>query len=211
MTWGVLQGCFPVFEIPVELRDLPSPQPPDLAAQAAQATEVATRWNAALTLGILGFAVAALIAGVEAFSRSAAASAWWRALISGLIAGGLAAAGGLVASLLLVSPQPLGETSPLARTITVHCVGLGVLGFGVGAAVGLTAGGVRLAAHAALGGLLGGVLIGFLYPSLMAYLLPIAKTERVIPLEPVSQLIWLAAAAVLPTLIMTSLGRKKAG
>lgn len=209
ITWGLLQCCFPVFEIPVELQDLPSPQPPDLAAKAAAATVVATRWNAVLTLGILGFAAAALLAVVEAFSRGVAASAWWRALTSGLVAGGLAAAGGFVASLLLVSPALLAELSPLARTIAVHCAGLGILGLGIGAGVGLATGSGRLVVQAGLAGLLGGVLVGFLYPPLMAFLLPIAKTERVIPLEATSQLIWVVSAALLPTLVMTGLGGNK--
>lgn len=209
LTWGVLRCCFPVFDIPVELRDLPSPQPPELADKAAQATVIATRWNAVLTLAILGFAVAAWIAAVESFSRGVAKRAWWRAPLSGLFAAGVAAAGGLAASLLLVSPELLGELSPLARTIAVQCLGLGILGLGIGAGVGLTGGSLRLAMQAGLAGVLGGVLVGFLYPPLMAYLLPVAKTERVIPLEATSQLIWLVSAALLPTLVMTGLGGKK--
>jgi hypothetical protein len=199
---------FPVFDIPKELQDLPTPQPSDLAAKADQAMVVATRWNATLTLAILGLSMGAFFAVAESVSRGVAKAAWWRGLVSATIAGLFGAAGGLVASLLLESPQMTADMSPLARTISVQCLGLGLFGLGVGVGVGLTSGGLRLLVNAALGGLMGGLITGFLYPAGMAYLLPNTQTERVVPLEAPSRLVWLAAATLLTALVMTGLGRK---
>jgi hypothetical protein len=164
LTWGILQVGFPVFNIPKELRDLPSPLPTELAAKAAQANIVAECWNATLLLAILGLSVAGSLAVAESLLRGTAGSAWWRGLLSGVLAGLCGAAAGLSALLLLKSPQALGGLSPLAKTISAQCVGLGLLGLGIGLGVGST-GPWRLLLNAALGGTLAGLLVGFLYPT----------------------------------------------
>lgn len=209
LTWGVLQACFPVFEIRKELQNLPTPQPSDLAAKAAQALVVASRWNATLLFAILGLSLAGSLAATESLLRGMAGSAWWRGLLSGVVAGLCGAGAGLSASLLLESPSSLGGMSPLARTISVQCLGLGLLGLGVGLGSGIT-GGWRLLLNAAVGGALGGLLVGFLYPTGMGYLLPHTQTEHVVPIERSSQLIWLVAVSLLTALVITGLGRKKA-
>ncbi|MCU0871217.1 MAG: hypothetical protein MUE50_02635 [Pirellulaceae bacterium] len=206
LTWGILQVGFPVFNIPKELRDLPSPQPPELAAKAAQASVVAARWNATLLLAILGLSVAGSLAVAESLLRGTAGSAWWRGLLSGVLAGLCGAVAGLSASLLLKSPQAMGGMSPLARTISVQCMGLGLLGLGIGLGVGST-GPWRLLLNAALGGALAGLLVGFLYPTGMGYLLPNVQTEHVVPIDRTSQLIWLVAVSLLIALVITGLGK----
>lgn len=209
LTWGILQACFPVFNIPKELQNLPIPQPSDLAAKAAQAFVVAARWNATLLFAIFGLTVAGSLAAAESVLRGTAGSAWWRGTLSGIVAGLGGAVAGLAASLLLEAPQATGGMSPLARTTSVQCLGLGLLGSGVGFGVGIT-GGWRLLLNAAVGGALGGLLVGFLYPTGMGYLLPNTQTEHVVPIEQTSQLIWLVAASLVIALVITSLGRKKA-
>lgn len=207
LTWGLVQAAFPVFDIPEELKNLPSPQPSHLAVQAERAQIQADRWNATLLAAILGMTVAGAVATAECLLGGRVAAAWWRILVSGLVAGLVGAAGGLSASLLLESPQLLVGMSPLARTISVQCLGLGLAGLGIGLGVGATGGG-RVLLNAAVGGALAGVLAGFVYPTGMGYLLPTAQTERVVPLEPTSQLIWLGAMSVISVLVITGLGKK---
>jgi hypothetical protein len=210
LTWGILQAAFPVFEMPKELQNLPSPQPSHLAVKAEQAFIVATRLNATLLFAILGATIAGFLAVAESVSQGNAKSAWWRGPLSGCIAGLVGAAAGLVASLLLESPQALAGLSPLARTISVQCLGLGLLGLGVGLGVGTSGGWSRLL-NAGVGGALGGLLVGFLYPTGMGFLLPNTQTEHVVPLEPTSQLIWSVAISLLIALVVTSLGRRQRG
>lgn len=207
LTWGLTRAVFPVFDIPEELKNLPSPQPSHLAVKAERAQIEADRWNATVLFAVLGLTVAGGLAVAECLVRGPAAAAWWRALLSGSIAGLLGAAGGLSASLLLESPQHLAGLSPLARTISVQCLGLGLAGLGIGLGVG-TLGGGRVLLNAAVGGVLAGGLVGFVYPTAMGYLLPAAQTERVVPLEATSQLIWLAAIAGISALVITGLGKK---
>jgi hypothetical protein len=208
LTWGILQVCFPVFNLPKELRDLPIPQPPDLAAKAAHASVAAERWNATLLFAILGLTVAGSLGVVESLLRGTAGSAWWRGLLGGIVAAVCGAVAGLSASLLVESPQAMGGMSPLAKTISVECLGLGLLGLGVGVGVGST-GGRRLLLNAGVGGALAGLLAGFLYPTGMGYLLPITQTEHVVPVERTSQLIWLVTISLLTALVITGLGKKK--
>ena len=208
LTWGLLQTLFPVFEIPEELQNLPSPQPSDLAVKAERAFVVATRWNATLLFAILGVTIAAFLAVAESVSQRCAKSAWWRSPLSGCIAGLAGAVAGLSASLLLESPQVLAGMSPLAKTISVQCLGLGLLGLGTGLGVGITGGWSRLL-NAGVGGALGGLLVGFLYPTGMGFLLPNTQTEHVVPIERSSQLIWSVAISLLIGMVITSLGRSK--
>jgi len=210
LAWGLVQAAFPVFDIPEELKNLPSPQPSHLAVKAERAQVEADRWNATLLFAVFGLGVAGVLAAAECLLRGRPAAAWWRVVLSGVTAGLLGAAGGLSASLLLESPQLLGGMSPLARTISVQCLGVGLAGLGIGLGVG-TAGGARVLLQATVGGVLAGVLVGFLYPTAMGYLLPNTQTERVVPLEPTSQLIWLAVIALMSALVITGLGKKDGG
>ena len=208
LTWGILQVCFPVFDIPKELQNLPYPPPSGWVAKAEQAVIVAARWNATLLFAILGITTAGFLAAAESVLRGDAGSAWWRGILSGTMAGLCGAVAGLAASLLLESPQATGGMSPLARTISVQCLGLGLLGLGVGLGVGVTGGWSRLL-NAGVGGALGGLLGGFLYPTGMGYLFPNTQTEHVVPIERTSQLIWLVAVPLLTALVITGLGVNK--
>ncbi len=206
LTWGILQVSFPAFSIPKELRNLPSPQPPDLAAKAAQASVVAARWNATLLFAIFGLTVAGFLTATESILRRASGSAWWRGLLSGMIAGLCGAAAGLSASLLLEFLHAMAGISPLAKTMSFQCLGLGLFGLGVGLGVGSTVD-RRLLLNAAVGGALAGLLVGFLYPTGMGYLLPNTQTEHVVPIERTSQLIWLVAVSLLTAMVITGLGK----
>jgi hypothetical protein len=160
---------------------------------------------------MLGLLLGAFLAIAESLARGAAGAACWRAPLAAAIAGLFGAGGGLSASLLLESAQVTAGMSPLARTICIQCLGLGLLGLGVGLGLGVSAGGRRLIAGSAMGGILGCAIIGFLYPAGMGYLLPNAQTEHVVPIETLSRCIWLVSTALLTALVLTGLGRKGEG
>ena len=208
LVWGTWQAMDPVFVMPEELTNLPSPVPADLAIKQDQATAVMNRHNAILALGILGAVVGLFLATCEAGSRRALKSACWRSPMSAALAGLFGAGAGLAGSLVLESPELLGGWTPLAKTVVVQGVTLGILGLGVGVGVALPHGRLRLILRSATGGILGGLLAGLICPVVVAFLLPAAQTERVMPNDVASRLIWMTAAAVLIALVLTGLGKR---
>jgi hypothetical protein len=206
LTWGVLQAVFPVFKLPEELANLPTPSPPEKAAEQALAQAVADRYNAILTLAVLGAAAAGFLSAAEAVARHRPLSAFWRGPLGSTVGGVIGAAAGLIGDGVLAACQSTPALTPLGNTIAVQCTELGVLGLGIGAGVGVAVGSFRLSLHLALGGVLGGVLTGIAYPAIVGYLLPNVQTEHVVPIESNSQLIWLVAASLLMALIMAGLG-----
>jgi hypothetical protein len=96
----------------------------------------------------------------------------------------------------------------LAKTIGAQSAVLGLLGLGVGTGLGSAVGSIRLGVQLAIGGMLGGLLTALVYPAGVGFLLPNAQTEHVVPIESVSQLLWLAAASLLVAVVMTGLGGK---
>lgn len=208
LAWGAWQAMGPVFVMPKELVDLPYPAPPGKAAEQDRATAVVNRHNAILALGLLGAIVGLFLATAEAGSRRALKSACWKGPMTAALAGLAGAGGGLAGSLVLESPEILGEWSPLAWTIAVQAVTLGALGLGVGAGVAVPHGTLRLILSSASGGILGGLLAALIYPVCMAYLMPVAQTECVMPRDTLSRLIWMTAVAVLIAMVLTGLGKR---
>jgi len=208
LAWGTWRAIGPVFTMPEELTNLPTPVPPDKAAEQDQATAMVNRNNATLALGLLGAIVGLFLATAEAGSRRALKSACWKGPMTAVLAGLAGAGGGLAGSLVLESPELLNDWSPLARTIAVQGVTLGALGLGVGVGVAVLHGTLRLILLSAAGGILGGLLAALVYPVCVACLMPVAQTECVMPTDTLSCLIWMTAAAVLIAMVLTGLGKR---
>jgi hypothetical protein len=208
LTWAVLQAVLPVFTLPEELANLPSPVPAEKAVELDLAMARINRYHAILAVAILGLAVGGLLAAAESYSRGS-----WRRVVGtglpgGAIAGLFGAGAALAGSLVLEAPQALAGWSPLAKTVVVQAVTFAGLGLGIGVGLAVPRGNLRLTANSAIGGTLGGLLAALIYPSLVGYLLPITQTERVMPRDALSRLIWLAMASLLIGIILTGLGRR---
>ncbi len=208
-AWGVWQALDPVFTMPEELVDLPTPVPPDKAAEQDLATATINRHHATLAMAILGALVGGFLATAEAYSRRALQAACWKGPATAALAALLGAGAGLAGSMVLESPDLLGGWSPLAKTIVVQAVTLGTLGLGIGIATAIPQRTLRLILNSALGGILGGMLAALIYPACVAYLLPVAQTERVMPKETTSRLIWMTMAAGLIGMTLTGVGKRK--
>lgn len=208
LAWGVWQTIGPVFHVPAELRDLPTPAPPEKDAELALAVAEANRQNAILAIAILGAVTGLVLATAECASRRALRSACWKAPLTAVFAGLIGAGAGFAGSFVFESPELLTGWSPLAQTIVVQAVTLGLMGLGVGAGVAIFVGRVPVVVSSALGGILGGTLAAFFYPACAAYLTPAAQTECVLPRDATSRLIWMTMATVLIGLIVTGLGKR---
>jgi len=208
LGWGIWQAIGPVFVMPERLTDLPTPVPADLAAEQDQATAMVNRCNATLAITILAAIVGLFVTTAEAYSRRVLRSSCWKAPIAAVLAASLGAGAGLAGSFVLESPQLLGGWSPLAKTIMVQATTLGVLGLGVGIGVAVSTGKLRAIMHSATSGMLGGLLAALIYPACVAYLLPVVQTERVMPKDTLSRLIWMTMAGVLIGLVLTGMGKR---
>lgn len=209
LTWGILQTTFPVFEIPEELMDLPYPVPPDKEVELARATEVVNRGHAILAVAILGAAFGCFLSTVESCSRGMCRSALWKGPLGGVV-GGLSGAGaGWLGFFLMASLKYETALSPLAKTITAQSAMLALLGIGIGVGVAIAYGGCRLLLNCTLGGVFGGVFAAIVYPTCVAYLIPIVQTELAVPTHPTTQLIWIAATTLLIGFALTGIGKRK--
>jgi len=195
--------------IPEELMDLPYPVPPEKEAELTRAMEIVNRGHAILVVAILGVAVGCFLSAAESCSRGMCRSALWKGPLGGVVGGLFGAGAGLLGFYLLEWLQYEAALSPLAKTITAQSAMLALLGVGIGVGVAIAYGGCRLLLNCTLGGVLGGVLAAIVYPTCVAYLLPVAQTERAIPKDSTSQLIWIAAATLLIGFALTGVGKRK--
>jgi hypothetical protein len=211
LTWGILQVAFPVFSVPEELANLPTPAPPDKEAELIRALEIANRGHATLAVAILGVVVGCFLAAAESCSRGMCRSAMWKGPLGGAIAGLFGAGAGLSGFFLVGSLKYVAGLSPLAKTITAQSATLGLLGLGIGVAIAIAYGGFRLLLNCSLGGILGGVFAAIIYPTCVAYLLPVAQTELAIPKDATIQSIWIAATTLLIGFALTGVGKRGKG
>jgi hypothetical protein len=210
LVWGILLAILPVFTIPQELANLEPPIPPDKAAEQDLAILTANWQNAVLSLSLLGLFVGAGLAVAEAGKRGSAGSGLWRCPASGAIAAAFGAGAGLLGGFVFVSLQD-NTLSPLARTVATQAAMLGLFGLGIGIAVAVPYGRLRLLFQSAVGGALGGLLTALLFPTAVGYLLPSAQTERILPKDNTVLLILIATVTLLIGLVLTGLGGKKKG
>ncbi len=115
--------------------------------------------------------------------------------------------GGFAAGLTggLVYKGPLGD---LAENVKLQVVMLGLLGLGVGLALGIPRRHFRKIAAAAVPARLGGVLAAVLYPVAASLLLPAAGTDLLIPAGVANRLLWLGISSGVLGLVVVGMTRE---
>jgi hypothetical protein len=181
----------------------------DKMQELVEASDMASRCNAAYAVGMVGLLLGLLLAVTEAIGRGRAMTALPKGILAGLFGGAAGAAGGLAGWYLLYALLPSSHWSPLAKTIVVQGVTLGLLGLGVGLGLALPYRRWRLLLNAALGSVLGAALAAFIYPAATGYFLPQANTEMVVPGCRGGLLPWLLLSTGLIGLVATGLGKPR--
>ena len=199
MTWCVLEYTPPVFTVPKEYEVPGLGAPPEKLEALRIVQGQVDRGNAVLNLGWFGALLAGMLGLGEAIAR--------RSLAPLLVAIPVGAAGGFAAGLAggLVYGGPLGD---LAENVKVQVVMLGLLGLGVGLALGIPRRHFRKIAAAAIAGALGGVLAAVLYPVAASLLLPTAGTDLLIPAGTGNRVLWLGISSGVLGLVVVGMTRE---
>lgn len=199
MTWCVLEYTPPVFTVPQEYEVPNLGAPPEKLEALRVVQGQVNRANAVLNLGWFGALLAGMLGLGEAIAR--------RSLAPLLVAIPVGAAGGFAAGLAggLVYKGPLGD---LAENVKLQVVMLGLLGLGVGLALGIPRRHFRKIAAAAIAGALGGVLAAVLYPVAASLLLPAAGTDLLIPAGVANRLLWLGISSGVLGLVVVGMTRE---
>jgi hypothetical protein len=139
--------------------------------------------HASTVIGGLGLLMGALMSVGEAAKKRFPQGAVVRALSGAVLAALSGGLGGLLGSLLMIQLVPDQDISPMARTILAHSVMLGMLGIGVGLAIGLIVGvgAPKIITSSAGAGLVAGVLAAVLFPIVIGLLIPSIPTDAIIP------------------------------
>ncbi len=212
LTWGILESCFPVFVVAVELKELSasaSPEEIEAIENAERAVLLADRQNTILAMTILGLIAGALFASGEAHARSA-----WKwvplvGVVSGLIGGLGGAAAATIGHQMFSGPRPVTDFSPMAQTMMRQMAMLGILGLAVGIGMAIPYRKPLLLVHCVIGCVLGGLLVGIACPPLIGYFVHEVNTEVVMPASGLYGLVWLTMTTGFMALIVTGLGKRK--
>jgi hypothetical protein len=210
LTWAVLAACFPVFRIPHEFDNMPSTPPPPIFARFLVAKAATLGYNTMLALGVLGAAVAGLMAIGEGIARRSLAAMLGAGAVCALAGAEAGCLAGFAGHLIRQARVSGAESMPLDTAILIHAVALVILGGGIGVGLGAMAGrSVLAAATGLLAGMLAGAAAGALYPfvaaALTAYLGLHGCTDLVVPRETAQQWLWLGFFAVLVGLTIPGL------
>jgi len=174
---GVCKTAFPIFQFPEEL--LVYEPPPEIVAAQRAASSRTHVLNAAVALGILGLLMAALLGAGEAAARRFDRGALIGLAVGTVLGTAVGCASGLLGQALMEQLRLVRSLVPITQTTIAQICTLGMLGLGVGAAVGAARGSRhRLPAFAGAGAV-SGVLAGLLFPVACAFVLYGVETEGV--------------------------------
>ncbi|HID76939.1 MAG TPA: hypothetical protein EYP56_13205 [Planctomycetaceae bacterium] len=212
--FGICEAVFPIFHAPGELL-VPFP-PPEVAVAREAALSKARMLNAVAALGTLGLLLGGLLGIGEAAARRFGEGALKRVPVAAVLGVALGGAAGIVGHLLTEGLGAVQALTPLGRTTVVQAVMLGVFGGGVGASVGLVAGGRRSLLSGCAAGVAAGVAAGLLFPVVCSLLMHRVKTEVVIPggvvggrREPVALALWIGFVILALSLVIPLARRRK--
>jgi hypothetical protein len=130
-------------------------------------------------------------------------------MVATVIGASAGVVGGLLGDLLYLRIRPVMEPLPLSGTVQIQMVTLSVLGAGIGAGLGAATYRVLAAGYCLFAGLLAGLIAGLLYPIVLAFALPGAQTQLVVPYTGGSRLLWIALIAGLLGLIVPGSAAKR--
>lgn len=210
ITTVILHASYPVFLIPEELRDLPTPAPVEDLAKHDAAMIVANCYNAIFAVGLLGAVVGATLAIGEGVTRGSLAKALAVSVGCAVIGAASGCLAGWFGHLVLQACRPLEELTPLARTIRVQGVILGTVGAGIGFGLGALMGRrLKTTLTCFVAGIMAGVMAGMVYPFLTAVLMPGVHTERLIPKQIGSHFLWMGLSTGLLGLMIYGVAQER--
>ena len=213
LAWWLIQTLHPVFAVPDELAMLLAgydPLTPEQFAEWEAARLEVSLYNSLLVLGWSG----ALLAGALALGEGWARRSWKMALggclictLVGPVFGCLAGWTGhsVYQDLRLQNPQAIG----LKGATMVQMAMMAALGAGVGLATGSLTRRISGTLSCLLGGAIAGASAGLVYPITVAFFLPRAQTEHIIPKGSLNALIWLGLIGVLLGLILPGMTARR--
>lgn len=176
---GIYKTAFPIYEVPAALlKSFPSVEE---AQKRDETFRFATTLHITAGMAILGGLLAALLGMGEAWASQPNRGAFIRAGIGVVIAALAGLSGGLAGALFAIPLEPLNASYPMARTILVHGVMLGLMSAGVGLAVGWVAGSGRMAGLSAGTSFASGVLAALLFPLFGAFVVPQLQVDAIVP------------------------------
>ncbi len=192
ITWALLYVSYPVFLIPEELRNLPTPAPVEDLARHAAAVVEADCCNAIFAVGVLGAVVGVVLAIGEGVARGSLGKALAVAFGCAVIGAASGCLAGWFGHLVLQACRQIEGLTPLARTIRVQGVMLATVGAGIGLGIGALLGGrLKTTLTCLVAGIMAGVMTGMLYPFLTAMLMPGVNTEVLVPKQIGSRFLWM--------------------
>lgn len=215
-TLLTLGKIMPVYDVPEELKNLPTPAPTEKLAELDREMQIKEMCNSTLALGIFG-ALLGLTIGVAEGLLAQSPSRIIMVGVVGIVGGcTLGAAAGFVGvhftryceyASYVDSKEAdkitmwFKSTSPLMRNLMIQASSLGLMGLGVGMiAVFWKTPLARV--QGIFGGALAGVLGALFYVLLTATIYPVANTSTVLPEEGVSRLMWLGCSTGLIGLVL---------
>jgi hypothetical protein len=208
LTWGVWQTCFPLFTIPEELLwKGPLPEPPEVVEAVTAAGIKAETYNVTTLLGVLGGVLGVSLAIAEALKRRSLRTGLAGPCLGVLFGAGLGALGGWLGCATFWKVYPSPDISPLAKTMLVQGIILGTLGGAAGLVLGILSRRGATLIKCLIGGIVAGGLVAILYPFLAAWLLPMMRTEVILPEEPLERLVWTGVTVGMLGLVIPGLGR----
>lgn len=187
IAWGLLQAGDPVFKVPPEYHVPNIGAPAEKLAALQAAVNRTNLKNAMLYLATFGALEALALAALPYRVTGAAI-----ALPIGLALGALA---GWIGTLIRAAWVPPDGQADVTQTVLVQGLTLAAFGMGVGLAYGAAGRSLRVLLPALVGGLAAGGLAGVLYPIGLSVAMPAVNTEPLVPLEPISRLIWFGLVA----------------
>ena len=196
---GIYRGIYPIFSVPFEVSNLPSPVP--LAAlEKLEAYQYRVDCqNYPIVFGLTGLVVG-IVSALLAMKTPLRGM-----ILAGVLGGTLAAIGGLLAAMLVKSIRTTAASDIVIAGITIDSMMQailtqaaiwGLMGLGVGAGMGIAGGGLVTGMKAALSGMLGGIFAAMAFVILAAVIFPTSSSSHVVPLAFLEQVIVMALSGI---------------
>jgi hypothetical protein len=211
LTWLVFYAYYPIANVPMDLADSVSENmTSDQEQRIFAVLNNTNRTNTLFALAVVGALVGGGLGLAEGIARRSLKSVLAVTSLVAQIGTVAGITGGLLTDLIYINMKHFGDPLTLGGTILIHVISLAVLGAGIGFGLGASTGRAAAAGNCLLAGMLAGLGAGLIYPIVLAFVLPGAQTQVLVPAESGNQLIWIASIAVLLGIVIPGTASKRA-
>jgi hypothetical protein len=192
IVWGVVQGAHPLFRVPKKFEAPSIGMKPEVYLANRRAQEWIDRKHALVYVGLLG---ALLGTALAAARLSVLRRPRWAVLIvaaSGMIGGAVGGFAGSRVQEYIV--EHFGQPELLHTVLAQGAIWL-PLGMALGLGLWLATGPGKSPLHELASGVVAGLIAAVVYPIAVSVLVPAASTDHLLPLDRVSQALWLLLSA----------------